>query len=475
MRASELYKLGLTQPSLDFVDVDVRDDTQLFIDPSALTQLDTDWTQECVSDLQSFFSTVLSSTQAGDDTGALSLLASLSEPNETHLGVSEGRARGRGMGDDLAKTVWEGLSASRAVQSGLLEDLEDTILFISHIGHDIISDITTNIIRGPLIRYTQDVAAYYNIPLQQQVVSGRIWHSGTRNWTQEYTALPLTKYGPLLLVPKVIVRRSPAYDAGDYYNHYILPFLADYELRASSGLVQVLKNGRRVVTKKSLRARYGVGKHVNLNITLQHPDILYHYKADKSKPQMPSDHQQFVDYANAPEPDWDKLLSNVRSIRPGPDEANNYHRAVEALLSAIFYPALVFPVRESKIHEGRKRLDIRYVNKARDGFFYWLHAVHETPSGTVVVECKNYGSELGNPEFDQLTGRFSPQRGQIGFLSYRGFGNKTDVIRRCRDAARDWRGYVIALDDDDLAALVQDRRSWGLEFEYLHRRFEELI
>ena len=110
------------------------------------------------------------------------------------------------MGHDLAKTVWEGLSASRAVQSGLLEDLEDTILFISHIGHDIISDITTNIIRGPLIRYTQDVAAYYNIPLQQQVVSGRIWHSGTRNWTQEYTALPVTEYGPLLLVPKVIVQ-----------------------------------------------------------------------------------------------------------------------------------------------------------------------------------------------------------------------------------------------------------------------------
>ena len=233
--------------------------------------------------------------------------------------------------------------------------------------------------------------------------------------------------------------------------------------------------GRRRVTKKSLRARYGVGKRVNLDITLQHPDILDHYRAAKSKPQMPSDHQQFTDFANTPEPDWDKLLNAVRAVRPGPDDANKYHLAMEALLSALFYPALVFPDRESKIHEGRKRLDIKYTNDATRGFFHWLHAVHKTPSATVVVECKNYGSELGNPEFDQLTGRFAAQRGQIGFLCYRGFGNKADVIRRCRDAARDGRGYVIALDDDDLAKLVEERRSWNVDFEYLHRRFGELI
>jgi hypothetical protein len=354
MRVSEIYKLGLEQPSLDFVDVDVRDDTHLFIDPRAFHQVDTDWTQECISDLQSFFSTVISRIQAGDDYGARTLLASLGEPNETHLGVSEGRAGGRGMGPELAKKVWEGLESSRAVETGLLEDLEDMVLFVEHIGPDIISDITTNIIRGPLISYTQEVATYYKIPLRAGVVSGSIWDGGTRSWTQGFTELPVTEHGRLLLVPKAIVRRSPSYDAGDYYENYILPFLIDQELRAPSGLVQVLKDGTRKVTKKSVRARYGVGKRVSLDITLQHPDILDHYRAAKSKPQMPSDHQQFVDFANAPEPDWAKLLNSVRNVRPGPDEASKYHLAVEALLSTLFYPALVYPVRESKIHEGRE-------------------------------------------------------------------------------------------------------------------------
>jgi hypothetical protein len=475
MRVSEKYELGREQPSLDFVDVDIRDDTHLFIDPRALHQVDTDWTQGCVSDLQSFFSVVLSRIQAGDDTGARTLLASLGEPNETHLGLSEGRARGRGMGHDLAKTVWEGLKSSRAVETGLLEDLEDTVLFVEHIGHDIISDITTNIIRGPLISYTQEVAAYYGIPLGENVVSGRIWDGGTRRWTQGYTALPVTDYGRLLLVPKAIVRRSPSFDPGDYYENYILPFLADQEMSAPSGLVQVLKNGRRRVTKKSLRKRYGVGKRVNLDITLQHPELLDHYRSAKSRRQLPPDHTDLAEVTRSPEPDWDKLLNNVRAVQPGPDQANRYHLAVEALLSAVFYPALILPVRESKIHEGRKRLDIKYTNDATYGFFRWLHAVHKTPSAFVVVECKNYGSELGNPEFDQLTGRFAPQRGQIGFLCYRGFGNKAAVIRRCRDAALDHRGYVIALDDGDLAQLVEDRRTRGIQFAYLNQRFGELI
>ena len=86
------------------------------------------------------------------------------------------------------------------------------VLFVEHIGPDIISDITTNIIRGPLISYTQEVAAYYEIPLQDNVVSGHIWDSGTRSWTQGFTKLPVTEYGRLLLVPKVIVRRSPSFD-----------------------------------------------------------------------------------------------------------------------------------------------------------------------------------------------------------------------------------------------------------------------
>jgi hypothetical protein len=92
------------------------------------------------------------------------------------------------------------------------------------------------------------------------------------------------------------------------------------------------------------------------------------------------------------------------------------------------------------------------------------------------VECKNYGSEIGNPELDQLAGRFG-QRGRLGLLLYRGFGNKDLVFSRCRDTAMDQRGYILALDDDDLGSLVEHKLSnpRSLEFPLLRERFIALL
>jgi hypothetical protein len=60
MRVSEYYSLGRRQSTLDFIDVDVKTDTKLFIDPSALLYLNNDFGNNCVFLVQNFFSTVIS-------------------------------------------------------------------------------------------------------------------------------------------------------------------------------------------------------------------------------------------------------------------------------------------------------------------------------------------------------------------------------------------------------------------------------
>jgi hypothetical protein len=343
MRVSEFFKLGRTQPSLEFVDVDILKDTQVFIDPRAFRFVYSDWSQECACLLQNFFDTVISSIRTGDHVKARRLLSSLSEPNETRLGLSHGKAQGRGMGDALARDVWKSLSRSRAISSGLIEDLEDTVLFVEGIGFDILSDITTNIVRSQLLEFTQDVAGFYGIPLTKGIGSGQLWDRQTRQWSQKYTSLPLTKHGPLLLVPKSIVRRSQTFDPGEYYNHFILPQLQNDEMIAGSSLVEVLKDGRRRVTKESVKKKYGQGKGVNLNVTLKNPAVLERYKQSKLGFRQPLDHADVSDLTGGPLPDWDALLAAVKGVAPGPAGATDYHRSVESLLTALFYPCLDRP------------------------------------------------------------------------------------------------------------------------------------
>src|SRR5688572_14881430 len=133
MRVAECFSLGLGQPSLDFVNVDVDTDAPLFVDPRALRLLPTPWGAECVSLIQSFFDYVLERIRADERDRALALLEQLREPNETHLGLSTGESRGRALGPDSAALIYEALAASEAVQTGLIQDLEESALMVEGI------------------------------------------------------------------------------------------------------------------------------------------------------------------------------------------------------------------------------------------------------------------------------------------------------------------------------------------------------
>jgi len=472
------YKLGLSQSQLEFVDVDVEGDVPFFVDPRALRLLDSDWADECVALVQDFFRHVLSKIASHEDFEAKWLLGMLGEPNETHLGLSRGQPRGHGLGPQSAVDVWEALSQSEALSSGLLEDLEDTILMIPGISNDLISDITTNIIRGPLIEFTHQSCEYYEIPLTAAVDSGPLWDLQQHRWDNKFVELPMIDHRKLLLVPKAIVRRRLEYNPEEYYNHVILAALQTEELNANSELVELLKNGTGRVTKKALREKYGTGKSVIVAQTRERPQLLEDYRELKrSEPLQPLTNWELSQDDESGATDWDGLLARVIAVEPGAEGATDYHRAIEALLQALFYSALVNPVRESHLHAGRKRIDIKFTNAARDGFFWRVHQHHGVPAGYIVVECKNYREDIGNSELDQLAGRFSPTRGKLGLLIYRRAVDRDTCIQRCKDAFHDDRGWILPLDDSDLGLLVEERKAElsSLSFSLLEQRFSEII
>lgn len=458
MRIAEEFKLGLSQAALDFVNVDSSTDARLFVDPRALRLVPTPWGHECVSLIQNFFEQVLARIAAGDRKAGIALLAELREPNETHLGLSRARSRGSGLGRETAALIYDSLAQSEAIKSGLLEDLEETALMVEYIGRDRISDIVTNIIRGPLIQYTQQQADLLSIQLTPQD-SGPMWDPAGR-WFSELQDLPRTEAGKLLLVPKAVVRSSPHYDSSDYFNNYVLSFLQEVELAQGSGLVELLKSGKRRVTKKALKEKYGQGKRMAARMTLEYNEILERYRQERgAEPPTPQSQEEIIETTGETPSiiDWNALIDAVRAIDSGNAGATAFHKASQALLTAVLYPWLVSPVREKEIHEGRKRIDILYTNIAKDGFFAWFG--QHFPASTVAVECKNYRSDPANPELDQLAGRFSPSRGQLGLLVCRAFKDKDRFLERCRDTAKDHRGYIIPIDDGDLVYMVERRRN----------------
>lgn len=481
MRISAYFRLGRTQPTLDFVDVDTRRDTPLFISPTALTMLPSEFGDECVHLVQSFFHKVIELIKDGKNREAEALLSMLREPNETHLGLSRGeRSRGRALGEGSAHDVWRALSESEAAQSGLIEDLEDSVLMIEGISIDIISDITTNIIRAPLIRYTQRMCEFYGIPMQEGVNSGPLWSSRNLAWYHEFVTLPIADDEKLLLVPKVIVRNHLLYSSGEYLRHFVLTHLQKVELDANSALVQIVKKGkkdeRRRVTKKSVIQKYGKDKAAIVRETRKKPELLHQYKAIKKREKyLPLTLDDMASLGGQAAPNWDELLSNVLACETGAKDADRYEKAIEALLTAIFYPNLTNPIPQHEIHEKRKRIDITYTNMALNGFFSWLASHY--PCAHVFVECKNYKNDPNNPELDQLAGRFSPSRGKVGLLVCRSFDKKALFLKRCRDTAQDDRGYIIALDDNDLKLMVEARKEGQLfsAWPILNERFRALV
>ncbi|NBC32915.1 MAG: hypothetical protein GVY13_09600 [Alphaproteobacteria bacterium] len=453
MRFSEIFSIGLGQPQLDFVDIKPDCDTPLFIDPFAISLRGDAWSEICHQHITHFFQTALDHIRAGRDQQARQMLNGLSEPNATCLGLSRGLPAGRGVGGRQALDLYESLAASQAAKNGLLEELAECDLFVPGIARDKISDITTNIIRRPLIEYTQQQCALHGIILKGDFPSGHFWDMEAGAWREEYVRIPVVNHKKLILVPKYSVRRSMALQSQEFYSQHILNFIQEEQFARGSPLVRVLASGeRRPPTKKTLKEHFLFSKEFVASFSEAHPDVLKAYKrfyAEIEGAGGPLRHQDFDDGFD--EAVFSKALAAaLPNIPSGNADAGKYHTFIMGALEFIFWPNLIYPIKEHEVHEGRKRIDITYTNAAKDGFFFRAHTDYDIASRLIMVECKNYSKDPANPEFDQLAGRFGVNRGKLGMLLYRMVEDYDRLCTRCRDTAQDGRGFMIALGDQQV-------------------------
>lgn len=462
---SENFGLNKSQYELDFVDVPInRGDISLFIDPYAISKRSDSWSVDCHNAIVEFFQGIIDRIREGNERQAKYMLSGLREPNQTRFGLSTGKnPRGRGVGGEQTIDLYNALVDSTAVKTGFMKDLEECELLIEGISRDKISDIATNIIRHKLIEYTQAQCELWNIPMSN-APSELVWDNSNKKWTNYYTNLPVCGGRTVLLVPKAIARFDLEFSHQEYYQHFVLNFLQSEHLDANSSLVRTLKDGtKKPPFKKALKELHPLTKQYLYEFSKQHPEVLKRYRESKNYNlnEITVEDLLLFAFQKSEEEiaDFDSLASELDSIQTGDTDAKKYHNHIIGVLTAIFYPYLINPKKEQEIHDGRKRIDIVFQNAAQEGFFFELPNNKGVPSGYVAIECKNYASDPTNPELDQLSGRFSTNRGRFGFLVCRNLQNKNKFFQRCKDTAQDGRGFIVPLDDSDIKQLLFFRKN----------------
>lgn len=473
MKVSQIFNLGKSQAELDFVDIDINEDIPLFIDPFFISIRTDNWSIDASRTIRSFFQNVLSLIRQNNVRDGKELFKHLHEPNTTCLGMSVGTPRGRGVGRENTDDIFDSIRKSRAVQTGLVQDIEDNLLFVEGFGKDKLSDMTTNIITKHLIDYTKEQCKLHGIQMTKDVPSGFYWNRQSNQWEQQHTEMLVINDRKIILIPKGIVSFCNDYTPYRYYNHFVLNFMQNEHIQINSALVQQRKNGTKFVTKKDLKEEHPFSKNFIADFSRRNPDVLSNFKS-RTKSNSLNNHEiadiNIQDLCQS-------LITDLQAIPTGTKNATKFHRIVTGVLEIIFYPNLIYPTLELEIHDGRKRIDLTFDNAAENGIFHRLSNTMGLPCQYIMVECKNYTTDIQNPELDQLGGRFSPNRGRVGFLVCRSFDNYDLFLRRCKDTFRDDRGLIIPLSDNDLIDLLHNHNEWDSDYidRFLSDRIREII
>lgn len=200
------------------------------------------------------------------------------EVKQNWLGYSLVGNQGSGLGLDFAKTLHQNLYTifnnfgEENVTRG--SHLEKLCLIKDGVGRDNISDFTTNLIKGYLLKYTEDFALQHisSRLLKRVMVDHVTFNYYTQTWERDFFNLPFFNSDFVLLTPKDILTKDETWiNKSDLVSDFpeIARAIPNEQLRA-----QVNDYFRRMLPKDPKRKdiREAVG-----SVIRQFPQFLDHY------------------------------------------------------------------------------------------------------------------------------------------------------------------------------------------------------
>jgi hypothetical protein len=259
----------------EFLDIDLNEDIEIFIDPFLIANNRRDPFVRRVSDQLTHFFTRLNRTfiQPNDKVNGLPFLSHLHEPNEYHLGYSDAN-KGKAISREKADDVFNALRRNRFARAGVgvTNEAHNVLLLVRGIGQDNMSDTIANVCRNLFSEFTLEVCRRRGVPIIPTQIE--FYNRGTSGWSTQTIELPQYRGKKIILIPSNIASGNRAYTS--HYNWFIAANHISKELlegrrttRPNPQMLRSLKNGTQKAIIKEIYKTYRKPKEDLIDFALE--------------------------------------------------------------------------------------------------------------------------------------------------------------------------------------------------------------
>jgi len=197
---------------LDFINIDLENDTRLGIDPALVNTRDSE-----LGRLRLNFATIFEDyrqylwEQIGEgNINEIVRLINVNESPEVGLGYSKTH-RGSGIGKRLALKIANQI-IDHSTQIIPLNQFSMMSVYIRDMGIDRVSDISVGVLKIDLIEFTQRICRENHIPMSRVLVNN-IFRVSNKTWFSDMVDLPINRFDTsrrsnkgIILIPKYFLR-----------------------------------------------------------------------------------------------------------------------------------------------------------------------------------------------------------------------------------------------------------------------------
>lgn len=467
MLLNEAFNLSFHQSEVDFLIPNLEEDLNLYVDPFLFFKHPNPEYKAVHALIQKFFMVALEELKKGNKDTVRRML-SFPEVKETMLGLSSGNHQGRGMGDSRGDIIYREIVANKDIQQYGINHLAEMQLLIEGVGFDMVSDMCTNIAKPFFVNYTQRQCRIHNIPMETGLCLEHLFDWEELEWDDQLVDLPVNPFngGPILLVPKSVLRRFEEINYKDFWETTYRYILREIEVQRS---IQSIGRAPKI-TWKEINEKYNFCKKTVVEVLHEQPELLREYLQKKEKASVAPVALDTIIGTDSGSNQVQDFKDELQQIKPGNKDAKKYESLMVRILTLLFSPNLTDPHSQVRTVDGREIIDITFYNSASFGFWNDIKIKHG--NNIIPIELKNM-EDLSNEEYFQIAARLNDDLGMFGLLIARK-KDGLDIQRAYRRFNRE-KKVIITLTDEDIYKILDNYEKGLNKSLYINQMYRKFL